>query len=278
MIEVNHLSFTYEQGSSKALDDVTLSIAKGDFVGIIGESGAGKTTLGHCMNGVIPHHFHGDYYGSVSIGGKDSFELALTDISRTIGTVSQDIDSSMVAAVVEDELLYGLENFGVAPDEIEGRIERALRDVGIADLRQRRISTLSGGQKQKVALAAVLALSPEVVLLDEPTAELDPRSSRQIFDLLAGLNARGITVIVIEQKVMLLAEYAKRLVVMEHGHIALQGPVREVLVHAGQMVELGINCPRVTLLGTRLSERGIGPGTIPVTVSEARDLVEEVLS
>lgn len=278
MIQIENLSFTYETGSKPALSEVSLSIEEGDFVGIIGESGAGKTTLGHCINGVVPHHFHGDYYGKVIVEGNDTFELALTDISRIVGTVSQDIDSSMVAAVVEDELLYGLENFSVPAEEVEPRIERALLDVGIADLRRRRISTLSGGQKQKVALAAIMALSPKVVLLDEPTAELDPQSSKQIFDLLRALNERGVTVIIIEQKVMLLAEYAKHLVVMEHGRIALQGTVREVLSHACRMVEIGINCPRVTLLGVELSERGLGQGEVPLTVAEGYARVKEALA
>lgn len=278
MIEIQNLSFTYETGSKPALSDVSLSIGQGDFVGIIGESGAGKSTLGHCINGVVPHHFQGDYYGRVAIEGNDSFDLALTDISRAIGTVSQDIDSSMVAAVVEDELLYGLENFGIPSEEVEPRIEAALADVGIADLRRRRISTLSGGQKQKVALAAVMALAPKVVLLDEPTAELDPQSSKQIFDLLAALNQRGVTVIIIEQKVMLLAEYAKHLVVMEHGRIALSGTVREVLSHAREMVEIGINCPRVSLMGVELADRGLGSGEVPLTVEEGRAYIEEVLA
>ena len=265
MIEIKNVSFTYSTGTKKALDEVSLTIEDGDFVGVIGESGAGKTTLGHCINGVVPHHFNGDFYGEVRVNGADTFETKLTDLSRTIGTVSQDIDSSMVAAVVEHEVLYGLENFGVPRDQIESRIAGALEAVGISDLRDRRISTLSGGQKQKV------------VLLDEPTAELDPQSSRQIFELLAELNRQGITVIVIEQKVMLLCEYAKHLVVMEYGHIALDGPAREVLSQTERMVELGINCPRVATLGVELHRRGIGSSRVAATVPEARSFIEETL-
>lgn len=277
MIEIKHVSFTYSTGTGKALDGVSLTIEDGDFVGIIGESGAGKTTFGHCINGVVPHHFSGDFYGEVRVNGADTFETKLTDLSRAIGTVSQDIDSSMVAAVVEHEVLYGLENFGVARDQIESRVAGALEAVGISDLRDRRISTLSGGQKQKVALAAVIALRPQIVLLDEPTAELDPQSSRQIFELLAELNRQGITVIVIEQKVMLLCEYAKHLVVMEHGHVALDGPARDVLSQTERMVELGINCPRVATLGIELHRRGIGSSRVAATVPEACEFIEETL-
>lgn len=278
MIEIEQLSFGYEKGSGRALDGVTLSVERGDFVGIIGESGAGKSTLGHCINGVIPHYYKGDYYGSVKVEGTDVFDLKITDIARILGTVSQDIDGQMVAAFVEDELLYGLENFGVPAAEIEGRIASTLADVGISELRHREIATLSGGQKQKVALAAVLALRPQAVLLDEPTAELDPQSSRQIFELFRALNEQGVTIIVIEQKVMLLAEYAKRLVVMEHGHIALAGTTDEVLAHVDEMVRLGVNVPRVALLTDKLNKRGVGAGRIARTVAEAKRDVEGVLA
>ena len=278
MIEIDRLSFSYEKGRGRALDDVSLTIERGDFVGIIGESGAGKTTLGHCINGIVPHYYKGDYFGSVKIDGVDVFDLKVTDIARRLGTVGQDIDGSMVAAIVEDEILYGLENFGVPHDEIEDRIGRALSDAGIADLRTREIATLSGGQKQKVALAAVLALCPQAVLLDEPTAELDPRSRVQVFDLLRDLNRQGVTVIVIEQKVMLLAEYARRLAIMEHGRIALEGTVDEVLQRVDRMQEMGVNCPRVALLTDTLNKRGVGCGRIARTVAEAQRCIEEVVA
>ena len=278
MISIENLSFTYEHGRGKALDDVTVSIESGDFLGIIGESGAGKSTLGHCINGIVPHHFQGDYYGHVSIDGQDTFQLALTDISRIIGTVSQDVDSSMVAAIVEDELLYGLENFGIAREEIEERMNKTLDEVGITELKDRRIATLSGGQKQKVALAAVMALRPSVILLDEPTAELDPVSSRQMFELLKELNGYGITVIIIEQKVMLLAEFAKHILVLEHGRVALQGTTQEVLQHTERMQEIGINCPRVARMSVKLNKFGIGNGSVAATVPQACEFVREVLA
>lgn len=278
MIDIEHLSFQYATGKARALDDVSLHVAKGDFLGIIGESGAGKTTLGHCINGVVPHYYKGDYYGSVKLEGTDVFDLGLTDIARIIGTVGQDIDGQMVAAFVEDELYYGLENFGIPADQVEPRVAEALAKVGISDLRDREIATLSGGQKQKVALAAIIALRPSLILLDEPTAELDPQSSRQIFGLLRELNEQGVTVIIIEQKVMLLSEYAKHLVVMEHGHIAMSGTVEEMLDRTEEMRGYGVNCPRVALLSCRLRERGLHVGRVASTVPAAADLIREVLA
>ena len=189
IIHVDQVSFTYADASKVALKQADLSVAPGDFLGIIGPSGAGKSTLIYSMNGIIPHYSKGDFYGSVTLAGNDTFETNLTDLSRIAGTVFQDIDAQMVASVVEDEMLFGLENFGVAKADIEPRLAQALEDVGISDLRHRTIASLSGGQKQKVAVAAVLALRPRVLLLDEPTGALDPVSSRQIFELLRVLIA-----------------------------------------------------------------------------------------
>ena len=208
VIELRDVSFAYADGAARALDHVSLTIGAGDFVGIIGPSGAGKSTLAAVMSGAIPHHFSGSLYGETLVDGHDTCEVSLTDISRVVGSVLQDIDTQMVASVVEDEMLFGLENFGVPHDQIERRMTDALDTVGIADLRDREIATLSGGQKQKVAIAAILALAPRVLVLDEPTAALDPASSRLVFDTLRKVNeVAGVTVIVIEQKGALLCEY-----------------------------------------------------------------------
>lgn len=130
------------------------------------------------MSGAVPHHFAGELYGACLVDGKDTCEVTLTDVSRLVGSVLQDIDAQFVASNVRDELLFGLENFGVAHDEIPARMQQALETVGIEDLRDREIATLSGGQKQKVAIAAILALRPRVLVLDEPTAALDRRLQR----------------------------------------------------------------------------------------------------
>ncbi len=277
MIDIDEVSFTYAGAHEPVLRDVSLHIEKGDFVGIIGESGAGKTTLGHIINGIIPHHFKGDYYGAVTVDGLDTIDNPLTDLSQRVGTVSQDIDNQMVSSVVEDEVLYGLENFGVPADEIDARIDQALTDVGIPELRKRELATLSGGQKQKVAIASIIAISPEIILLDEPTGELDPISSRQIFELLRTLNEQGMTVIVIEQKVMLLAEFAKHIVLVDHGSIVLQGTVSETLQQLDVMERYGVNCPRVATLCKRLGQRGLGDGRVVSEVEQATAYVSEIL-
>lgn len=279
IIAIEQVSFTYEGSEKRALDGIDLMVDKGDFLGIIGPSGAGKSTLAYSMNGIIPHYCKGDFYGSVALDGNDTFETSLTDLSRIVATVFQDIDAQMVASVVEDELLFGLENFGVAREEIEERLSDALARVGITELRHRAISSLSGGQKQKVAVAAVLALRPRVLLLDEPTGALDPASSRQIFELLRELNERhGITVVVIEQKIGLLAEFAQRLAVLENGTLRYCGPTREVLRNAAELLAIGVNVPRVTTLSVLLHEEGYAVEEFAIDVDEAKDMIEGIVA
>ncbi len=280
IISLTDVSFSYDKASGRALSDVNLSIAPGEFVGVIGPSGAGKSTLAAALCGAIPHHYRGSFYGAAHVDGRDTCEISLTDIARVVGSVAQDIDAQMVASVVEDELLFGLENFGVAHDRIEGRMQRALDAAGIADLRHREIATLSGGQKQKVAIAAILALEPRVLVLDEPTAALDPVSSRMVFETLREVNRRaGVTVVVIEQMVALLSEFCGRIVVMDEGRIALDGTPREVFAHASDLRRIGVDSPRVTRVYNSLAARGLLRGEEPcLNVVEAADMIERLVS
>lgn len=279
ILRVSDLSFTYEGAQRPALNQVDLCVSEGDFLGIIGPSGAGKSTLLYCMNGIIPHYFKGDFYGAVSLAGKDSFETSLTDLACIAGMVFQDIDAQMVAPVVEDEILFGLENFGVPKSEIPSRMAQALESVGILDLRQRSIASLSGGQKQKVAVAAVLALRPRVLLLDEPTGALDPASSRQIYALLEELNQKhGITIVVVEQKIRLLTEFCKKLAVLSAGTLCYHGKTREVVAHTSELLEIGVNVPRVTTLSALLEKKGYPVGSYATTVTEAHHLIERITS
>ncbi len=278
MIRIENLTFKYKNGKKNALTDINLTIHDGDFLGIIGESGAGKSTLSYAINGVIPHCFHGDYYGSVKIDDTDTFDTTPGDLSLKIGSVLQDIDSQMVSSVVEDEILYGLENFSVPKESIEKRLSSALEAAGIAPLRHRTIDSLSGGQKQKVAIAAIIALRPKVLLLDEPTSELDPKSSVQIFELLREMNEKhGITIIVIEQKIMLLSEYAKNLAVMSKGKIVLEGNVRDVLEHSNQLEKVGVHCPRIVSLSDRLKRNGMDVGDVCINMDEAEAMVRRLM-
>ena len=279
MIEVSDMSFRYREGASCAVADVNLRIPDGAFVGVTGPAGSGKSTLTYALNGIVPHCYPGDFYGSVRIDGVDTVDAGLSDISRLVGSVCQDIDSQMVASVVEDEVLYGMENFGVPKSEIESRLQRVLEEMGIVDLRDRTIDGLSGGQKQKVAIASVIALEPRVLVLDEPTAELDPASSIAVFDLLARYAAeRGISVVVVEQKIALLARYADTIIVVEDGRVRYEGEPREVLAHADDLLAIGVNCPRSTSLVDKFRSAGIYDGAPVRSVEEACAVCEEVIA
>ena len=284
MIEIQELTFKYNGAKKNALDKISLEIEKGGFVGIIGESGAGKTTLCNCINGLIPHHYTGDFYGSVKVDGTDTFEINAGKLALKVGSVFQDIESQITGYFVEDEILFGLENFGIPADEIESRITSALETMGISELRHKEISSLSGGQKQKVVIAAILALEPDILVLDEPTGELDPASSVQIFQMLKKLNEeKGITIIVAEQKIMLLCEFVKKLIVLEHGTCVHYGEIRSTLTHQREMEEAGINCPRVLTLTGKMVDQGLAPkgmkaeDRICLNAQEAAEFVKKVL-
>lgn len=279
MIEIRDFTFQYREGESPVVQSVDLTIPDGAFVGITGAAGSGKSTLTYALNGIVPHCYPGDFYGSVVIDGLDTCEVALTDVSRVVGSVCQDVDSQFVTSVVEDEMLYGLENFGVPKGEIEDRVARALEDMGIAELRDRTISSLSGGQKQKVAIASILALNPRVLVLDEPTAELDPASSQSVFDLLARYaREHGATVVVVEQKIALLSQYADLLVIVDEGRIRFADAPANVLEHTDELERIGVNCPRSTTLMNRLRAEGLYVGAAVRNVREAREALKEVLA
>ena len=279
MIEIRDLSFTYRESSQPTVRNINLSIPDGQFVGITGAAGSGKSTLTYAFNGIIPHCYPGEFYGAVLIDGHDTVDTSLTDISRLVGSVCQDIDSQMVSSVVEDELLYGLENFAIPKEEVEPRLEEALRAMGIEDLRDRAIASLSGGQKQKVAVASILALRPKVLVLDEPTAELDPASSQAVFELLRRYaREHGTTVIVVEQKIALLSEYADRLIIVKEGQLLCDDSPAAVLEHAEELLAEGINCPRSTSLANRLRKLGLYSGPACRNVAEAVRACEEVLA
>lgn len=279
IIEVKDVTFTYSSAQRHALERVSLAVAEGEFVGVIGPSGAGKSTLAGVMSGAVPHHFAGELYGACLVDGKDTCEVTLTDVSRLVGSVLQDIDAQFVASNVRDELLFGLENFGVAHDEIPARMQQALETVGIEDLRDREIATLSGGQKQKVAIAAILALRPRVLVLDEPTAALDPASSTLVFETLCEVNRlAGITVVVIEQKVALLSEYCSRVVVLEQGKLIFDDMPRKVFSHGERLREIGVDSPRVARVSNSLAAAGLcEPGGLALSVDEAAALVARIV-
>lgn len=278
MVVCKDFSFRYPDAEDFTLREINLRIPPGDFVGITGASNAGKSTLAYAMNGVIPHHYSGDFYGEVLLDGQDTVTTPLSVLSGSAASVFQDIDAQMVSMVVEDEILFGLENKGIPYPEAKDRMDAMLDMAGIGDLKQRVINSLSGGQKQKVLLCAAMALLPKVLILDEPTAELDPSSSLQIFEMLKRLNEElGITIIIIEQKIALLCEYVKNMAVLLDGSLIAYGPVEAVVADGGALERAGVHCPRIVTLARKLQTSNLYDGRIPATMAQAEQMVNRVL-
>lgn len=278
MIELVNFGFTYEGADYPAVEGINLKIEKGSIYGIAGSAGSGKSTLAMCLNGAIPHCIDGDLTGKIMIDGIETEQIELYRLSSIIGSVFQDTESQIVSSNVEDEILFGLENMGVPRHEIDARIIEGLNYAGISHLRHAEILHLSGGQKQRVVIAAALALRPKLLVMDEPTSELDPKGSMELFCVLKRLNReKGITIIVIEQKLDLLAKYCDQIVVMDHGRIILNGSCRDVLEEQDTLDQVGLQVPSAARLFKRMQKAGIYHSVMPVSDEEAAHLLAELL-
>jgi energy-coupling factor transport system ATP-binding protein len=281
ILRIENLSFRYKRGTVPALDGVTLSIGAGEFVGITGPAGAGKTTLLSCINGVIPHYYVGDLHGKVIVDGLDVAASNFRELASHVGTVFEDPDFQMVSISVEEEVAFGPENLGLPSREIEVRVQDALEKTRIPDLRERAISTLSGGQKQRVAISAVLSMLPQVLLLDDPTSELDPVGTQEVITALRELNRQvGITVIMVSQDVERLVENADRLLLLSGGRLLLDGPSREICLQHDVVEKAGVRVPQVTQFMISLLphlNRSLQLETVPLTVAEAASMLRKIL-
>jgi energy-coupling factor transporter ATP-binding protein EcfA2 len=207
MIKIEDFSFKYKDADTFALKNINLDVPEKAFLALSGVSGSGKTSLLYAMCGVIPHFYKGDFYGKITLGGVDTVETPIAELSKTAAIVFEDIDSSFACTYPEDEIIFGLRNFGHSKAESEDIAADVMSVLGITDLRGKLIRSLSGGQKRKTALAAAIAIKPRVLLLDEPSGELDPEAKEQLFEILRKLNTEGLTIVVSERNETLLHKY-----------------------------------------------------------------------
>ena len=221
MIKIRDFTFRYREGDRPVVSGIDLDIPDGAFVGITGAAGSGKSTLTYALNGIIPHCYPGDFYGSVVVDGLDTCEVALTDVSRLVGSVCQDVDSQFVTSVVEDEILYGLENFGVPRGQIEDRVAQALADMGISEVRDRVISSLSGGQKQRLSIARAIAKHPQIYLFDDSFSALDYKTDVALRRALKA-ETGSATVIIVAQRISTVL-HANQIIVLDEGRIVGKG-------------------------------------------------------
>jgi energy-coupling factor transporter ATP-binding protein EcfA2 len=251
-IEINHLSFSYRSSDTKVLDDITLSFPKGSFIGLVGPSGCGKTTLARCLNGLIPHFYPGKMTGEVIVDEWKTSEYAAHELAQKVGLVFQNPENQLVAPNVEREIAFGPENLGVPRQEIRRRVDDLIQSIRLEELRDKAPFELSGGEQQRVAIAATLALQPEILVLDEPTSNLDPLSAFEVLQLLHRLNRENqLTIILIEHRLELMAPLTQELVVLDEGCVIAKGPTRKVLMD-DKVAEAGVAIPKVVQLVKQL--------------------------
>ena len=274
IIKIENVSYTYSDAKEPALREVTLDVARGSFTAVLGHNGSGKSTLAKCFNGILT-----PTEGRVLVEGMDTAdEDRLLDIRRSVGMVFQNPDNQIVASVVEDDVAFAPENLGVPSAEIRARVDAALKAVGMYDFRLHAPHLLSGGQKQRVAIAGVLAMQPECIVLDEPTAMLDPIGRREVLATVEALRReKGMTVVLITHH-MSECIGADRLIVMSGGRVALDGTPKEVFSQVDAMRGEGLAVPETTELLYGLRDAGWDLPLDALSVDECADAIAKLLS
>ena len=268
MVKAEKITFKYEGDEEKptkiALNSVSMEVVKGEFLVVLGHNGSGKSTIAKHMNALLlPSE------GKMFIDGMDTIEDSLLwDIRSKAGMVFQNPDNQLVATIVEEDVAFGPENLGVEPAEIRRRVDECLKKVGMYDYRKHAPHLLSGGQKQRIAIAGILAMMPQCIILDEPTAMLDPLGRKEVLETIKDINKNlGITIILITHY-MDEAAKADRVIVMDKGEIKLEGNPREVFSNVAQIKEIGLDVPQVTELAYELKKEGIDISTEILNIDE----------
>jgi cobalt transport protein ATP-binding subunit len=266
----DRVTYAY-RGGDTIVRDVSLALEEGKVVLVTGPSGAGKTTICRAANGLIPHEFKGTFGGKVTIAGRyDSRNLGVSSLSKIVGVLSQDPETQLFNPSVEDEIVFGACNYGLPVDTIRERTERLLDLTRLGHHRRKNPHNLSGGQQQDCALASILAFEPLVLVLDEPTSNIDPIGSQQVLDLVARLaREENRTTLLVEHKIEELADLVDEMIVIDRGEILHRGTVREVLEHVEYIDSVGLSVPQVTLLCARLRTVGWSVEELPIGVEEA---------
>lgn len=276
VIETKNLTYAYPGSAKPSIRDVSIRIEKGEFVLITGPSGCGKTTLCRCFNGLIPHFYQGELKGEIMVEGLNVAKHAIHELARHVGLVFQNPENQLFALSVEKDVAFGLENLGIPREEVLRRVDWALKLTGIYDLRERAPHELSGGQQQRAAIASVLAMQPEVIVLDEPTSFLDPLGAKKIFEVIYDLNrSLGITVILVEHRLDLTAKYSNHIIIMDEGKIVLDGEPHKILSSEETRL-IGVGIPKATHLYHILTKNGAKLGNIvPLSSDEMAALLKE---
>lgn len=270
-VNLQDVTYKYPLTDSPALQKINLQVNEGEFLAVIGPNGAGKSTLCYTLAGFVPHFFKGEITGTVEVAGQESSKSNLHEWVLNVGLAFQNPFSQISGAkyTVFEEIAFGLENIGIPRNEMKTRVEDALKLTGISDLSDRSPYSLSGGQQQRVALSSILVMHPKVLVLDEPTSQMDPVGTREVFGVIRTLAENGMTVILAEHKVEWIANFADRVIAMHEGEIILDGKPNEVLT-SDILLDKGFGVSRYTSVARRAKGMGLWKkDNLPVTLEEA---------
>jgi len=272
VVSMQEVTYQYPYSERPALEKINLQIEEGEFVAVIGPNGAGKSSLCYTLAGFIPHFFKGEFSGSVTVDGAETTTSTLDQCVRRVGLAFQNPFNQISGAKysVFEEIAFGLENLGVPREEMKARVERVMARTGIADLADRSPYSLSGGQQQRVALTSILVMEPRVLVLDEPTSQMDPIGTREVFGMINELADRGLTVLLVEHKMEWVAAFADRVIALDGGRIIAQGAPEEVLTNP-ILAEKNFGLSRYTAAARAAAQAGMWPEgrRLPVTLDEA---------
>lgn len=269
-IMVEGLKYKYPLADSLALNDVTFDINQGEFIGIIGKNLAGKSTLCQALVGLVPHFYKGAYGGNVIVDGLEVKNHSIADISLKVGMVFQNPFTQVTGSktTVYEEIAFGLENIGIPRTEIIERIDSVLDLLNIEQVKDHNPFDLSGGQMQRMAIASIIAMKPDILVLDEPTSQLDPAGSEEVFQAIQSLSKQGITVILAEHKMEKIAQYCDRVLLLNNGKVVDFDTPGKVFSRE-DLEEMGVTAPVYTRVCKALGVKKAGTGEYPVTLEEA---------
>jgi len=277
VVQADHLTFTYSGAPKPSIQEISFDVSPGEFVVLTGPSGCGKTTICRCLNGLIPNFYSGEFTGELIVDGMNVKDHTTAEMATHVGLVFQNPENQLFSLSIERDVAFGPENLGLSREETRKRVDWALEVTGITDLKDKPPYELSGGQQQRAAIAAVLAMQPKVIILDEPTSFLDPKSALEILGVISDLNRRlGITIILVEHRLDLVSKHANRVIVMDDGKIVLDGTPRNVYGEQARLI--GIGLPRVTTLFNLLQKEGLQFSRVPTTVDEAAHELRKMLA
>lgn len=271
IVNLQNVTYKYPLTDAPVLQNVNLQVEEGEFVAVIGPNGAGKSTLCYTIAGFVPHFFKGELSGTVEVAGQESSKSSLHEWVLNVGLAFQNPFNQISGAkyTVFEEIAFGLENIGVPREEMKPRVEDAMKLTDISHLADRSPYSLSGGQQQRVALTSILVMQPKVLVLDEPTSQMDPIGTREVFSVIRTMAERGMTVILVEHKVEWIAKFADRVVALHEGQVLLEGKPQEVLT-SDLLLDKGFGISRYTSVARQAKELGLWKQEkLPVTLEEA---------